>query len=57
MTVETIYRIFFPWYEFEAQMKFETESPQYTKVAEDTTGATYEYRTVYFSNLAERKEE
>lgn len=56
MTINTIYRIFFPWDEYEARMKFEKESPQYEKIAEDTLGATYEYRTVYFVDLAEEKD-
>lgn len=56
MTINTICRIFFSRDEFEAQMKFETENPQYTKVGEDTIGVTYEYRTVYFTNLAEEKD-
>ena len=57
MTIITIYRIFFPWDEFEARMKFEAESPQYVKIAEDTIGVTYEYRTDYFVNMAEEKKE
>ena len=57
MTITTIYKIYFPWYEFEAQMKFEAENPQYVKIAEDSVGVTYEYRTDYVANLTERKEE
>ena len=57
MTITTIYRIFFLCDEYEARMKFEKESPQYKKIAEDAIGTTYEYRTDYFADLAERKEE
>lgn len=57
MTITTIHKIYFPWYEFEAQMKFEAENPQYVKIAEDSVGVTYEYRTDYVANLIERKEE
>lgn len=55
MTVTTISRVFFHWYEFEAMLKFEAENPAYKKIAEDTTGTTYEYSTYYV--VEERKEE
>ena len=35
--------------------KFEAENPAYKKIAEDTTGTTYEYSTYYV--VEERKEE
>lgn len=55
MTVTTISRVFFHWYEFEALIKFEKENPNYKKIAEDSIGTTYEYRTDYL--VEERKEE
>lgn len=57
MTVTTISRVFFHWYEFEALLKFEAENPAYKKIAEDTTGTTYEYSTYYVADMEERKEE
>ena len=57
MTVTTISRVYFHWYEYEAMLKFEAENPTYKKIAEDTTGTTYEYRTDYVVDMAERKEE
>lgn len=57
MTVTTISRVFFHWYEFEALIKFEKENPAYKKIAEDTTGTTYEYSTYYVADMEERKEE
>ena len=57
MTVTTISRVFFHWYEFEALLKFEAENPAYKKIAEDTTGTTYEYSTYYVVGTAERAEE
>ena len=57
MIVTTIYRVFFHWYEYEAKIKFEKANPNYKKVAEDTIGTTYEYRTDQVMDVAERKEE
>lgn len=57
MTVTTISRVYFHWYEYQAMLKFEAENPAYKKIAEDTTGTTYEYRTDYVVDMAERKEE
>lgn len=57
MTVTTICRVFFHWYEYEAMLKFEAENPKFKKIAEDTTGTTYEHRTDYVVDTAERKEE
>ena len=57
MTVTTISRVFFHWYEFEALLKFEAENQAYKKIAEDTTGTTYEYSTYYVADMEERKEE
>lgn len=57
MTVTTISRVYFHWYEYAAMLKFEAENPAYKKVAEDTTGTTYEYSTYYVVDTAERKEE
>lgn len=55
MTVTTISRVFFHWYEYTEMLKFEAENPAYKKIAEDTTGTTYEYSTYYV--VEERKEE
>ena len=57
MTVTTISRVYFHWYEYQAMLKFEAENPAYKKIAEDTTGTTYEYSTYYVVDTAERKEE
>lgn len=57
MTVTTIYRVFFPWYEFQAMLKFETENMLYKKIAEDTAGTTYEYRTYSVVEIEERRED
>lgn len=57
MTITTISRVYFHWYEYEAMLKFEAENPAYKKVAEDTTGTTYEYATYSVVDMAERKEE
>lgn len=57
MTITTISRVFFHWYEYEAMLKFESENPAYKKIAEDTTGTTYEYCTYYVVDTAERNEE
>ena len=57
MTVTTISRVYFHWYEYAAMLKFEAENPAYKKIAEDTAGTTYEYRTDYVVDMAERKEE
>lgn len=57
MTVTTICRVFFHWYEYEAMLKFAAENPAYKKVAEDTAGTTYECRTEYVVDIEERKEE
>lgn len=57
MILTTINRVYFHWYEYEAMLKFEAENPAYQKIAEDTTGTTYEYSTYSVVNLAERKEE
>ena len=57
MTVTTICRVFFHWYEYEAMLKFEAENPKFKKIAEDTTGTTYEYSTYYVVDMAGRKEE
>jgi len=56
MTITTISRVFFHWYEFEAMLKFEAENPTYKKIAEDTTGTTYEYSTYYSADMVEREE-
>lgn len=55
MTVTTISRVYFHWYEYKEMLKFEAENPAYKKIAEDTTGTTYEYSTYYV--VEERKEE
>ena len=57
MIITTISRVFFHWYEYQAMLKFEAENPSYKKIAEDTTGTTYEYRTEYVVDTAERKTE
>ena len=57
MILTTISRVFFHWYEYEAMLKFEAENPAYKKIAEDTVGTTYERRTDYVVDMAERKEE
>lgn len=57
MTVTTISRVFFHWYEYAAMLKFEAENPAYKKIAEDTTGTTYEYATYSVVDMAGRKEE
>lgn len=57
MTITTISRVYFHWYEYQAMLKFESENPTYKKIAEDTTGTTYEYKTDYVMDMAERKEE
>lgn len=57
MTVTTISRVYFHWYEYEAMLKFEAENPAYKKIAEDTTGTTYECRAEYVVDIEERKEE
>lgn len=53
MTITTIYRVFFPWTEFQAMQEFEKMHTQYKKVGEDTLGTAYEYRTNYIVNLNE----
>ena len=55
MTVTTISRVYFHWYEYKEMLKFEAENPAYKKIAEDTTGTTYEYSTYYV--VEESKEE
>lgn len=57
MTVTTISRVFFHWYEYKEMLKFETENPKFKKIAEDTTGTTYEYSTYSVVDMAERKKE
>ena len=57
MTITTIHRVHFSPNEFSEQIKFEQESPQYHKISEDSLGVTFEYRTEYIVNFAERKEE
>lgn len=57
MTITTIHRVHFSPNEFPEQVKFEQESPQYKKISEDSSGTTYEYRTDYIVNFAERREE
>ena len=57
MTVTTISRVFFHWYEYKDMLKFEAENPAYKKIAEDTTGTTYEYSTYSVVDMAERKDE
>lgn len=57
MILTTINRVYFHWYEYEAMLKFEAENPAYKKIAEDTMGTTYEYRTDYVMDMAGRKEE
>lgn len=56
MTITTINRVFFHWYEYEAMVKFEKENPAYKIIAEDTTGTTYECSTAYVVDT-ERKED
>lgn len=53
MTITTISRVFFHWYEYKEMVKFEAENPAYKKIAEDSIGTTYEYRTDY---VVEEKE-
>ncbi len=53
MTITTIYRVFFPWEEYEIQLKFEQEHPAYRRVCEDSLGTAYEYRSNYMVNLTE----
>ena len=53
MTITTSYKIFFPWEEYETQLKFEQEHPAYKKLGEDSLGTTYEYRYSYMVNLGE----
>lgn len=57
MTITTISRVYFRWYEYKDMLKFEAENPSYKKIAEDTTGTTYECRTYSVVDMAERKEE
>ena len=57
MTITTISRVYFHWYEYQAMLKFEAENPAYKKIAEDTTGTTYEYSTYSVVDMAERKDE
>ena len=57
MTVTTISRVYFHWYEYATMLKFEAENPAYKKIAEDTTGTTYEYRADYVADIEERAEE
>lgn len=59
MTITTIRRVYFRWYEYEAMLKFEKENPAYKKIAEDTTGTTYEWfesATYPVVGVVERKE-
>lgn len=56
MIITNICRVFMHWYEYEAMIKFEKENPNYKKVAEDTTGTTYEYRTDQVIDVTERKD-
>ena len=57
MTITTISRVYFHWYEYEAMLKFEAENPAYKKIAEDTTGITYEYSTYYVVGMEGEKNE
>lgn len=57
MTITTISRVYFHWYEYEAMLKFESENPAYKKIAEDTTGTTYECNTYYVMDIEERKKD
>lgn len=57
MTVTTISRVYFHWYEYKEMLKFEAENPAYKKIAEDSIGTMYEYRTDYVVDMEERKEE
>lgn len=57
MIITNICRVYFHWYEYEAMIKFEQENLNYKKVAEDSTGTTYEHRTDYVMDVSERKEE
>ena len=57
MTITTISRVYFRWYEYKEMLKFEAENPAYKKIAEDATGTTYEYSTYSVVDMAERKEE
>ena len=57
MILTTINRVFFHWYEYKDMLKFEAENPAYKKIAEDTVGTTYEYRTDYVVDMAERKKD
>ena len=36
MTVTTISRVYFHWYEYKEMLKFEAENPAYKKIAVDT---------------------
>ena len=56
MTVTTISRVFFHWYEFKEMVKFEAENPAYRKIAEDSIGTMYEYSTYYVVDMEERRE-
>ena len=56
MILITISRVFFHWYEYEAILKFEAENPKYKKIAEDTSGTTYEYSTYSVVDTEERRE-
>lgn len=53
MTITTIYRIFFPWNEHKEMQEFARAYKNYSKIAEDTTGTTYELQAVYTVNVNE----
>ncbi len=53
MTITTIYRIFFPLNEYKEMLEFASAYKNYSKIAEDTTGTTYELKEVYTVNANE----
>ena len=57
MTITSISRVFFRWYEYEAMVKFVAENPMYKLVAEDTTGTTYECSTTYMVDTERNEDE
>lgn len=56
MTITSISRVYFHWYEYETMLKFVAENPMYKLIAEDTRGTTYECSTTYVVDT-ERKED
>ena len=53
MTITTIYRIFFFLNEYKEMLEFASAYKNYSKIAEDTTGTTYELEAVYTVNVNE----